>query len=112
MDQALEPPITGVTSAFAGPQRHLAVVLDVYSRRVVGWSIDASPTGALVTNTLGMAIDSRTPPAGAVIHSDRGTQFGSWAFTERARPPDCCPRWAASRIASTASILWSPPSGV
>lgn len=64
---------------------YCAVVLDVYSRRVVGWSIDASPTAALVTNALGMAIESRTPPPGAVIHSDRGTQFGSWAFTDRAK---------------------------
>ena len=43
---------------------YCAVVLDAYSRRVVGWSIDASPTAALVTNALGMAIDTRTPPAG------------------------------------------------
>ncbi len=35
------------------------VVLDTYSRRVVGWAIDASPTAALVTNALGMAIDAR-----------------------------------------------------
>ena len=41
--------------------------------RVVGWSIDASPT-ALVTNTLGMAIEGRQPD-GTVIHSDKGTQF-------------------------------------
>ena len=40
---------------------YCAVVLDVFSRRVVGWSIDASPTAALVTNALGMAIDTRTP---------------------------------------------------
>jgi integrase len=63
-------------------------VLDTYSRRVVGWSIDASPTAALVTNALGMAIDSRlgqrTEP-GTVIHSDQGVQFGSWAFTKRAK---------------------------
>lgn len=63
---------------------YCAVVLDVYSRRVVGWSIDASPTAALVTNALGMAIDSRRPAAGAIIHSDQGVQFGSWAFTQRA----------------------------
>jgi len=50
---------------------YCAVVLDAYSRRVVGWSIDASPTAALVTNALGMAIQTRTPPAGAVIHSDQ-----------------------------------------
>jgi putative transposase len=39
---------------------------------VVGWSIDAEPTAALVTNALGMAIQTRTPPAGAIIHSDQG----------------------------------------
>ncbi len=62
---------------------YCAVVLDVFSRRVVGWSIDASPTAALVTNALGMAIEQRGPD-GTVIHSDQGTQFTSWAFTRRA----------------------------
>jgi putative transposase len=55
---------------------YCAVVLDAYSRRVVGWSIDASPTAALVTNALGMAINTRSPSAGAVIHSDQGVQPG------------------------------------
>lgn len=41
---------------------YCAVVLDTFSRRVAGWSIDSSPNAALVTNTLGMAIDTRTPP--------------------------------------------------
>jgi putative transposase len=58
-------------------------VLDTFSRRVVGWSIDSSPTAALVTNALGMAIDARAP-RGTIIHSDQGTQFTSWAFTRRA----------------------------
>jgi putative transposase len=49
---------------------YCAVVLDSFSRRVVGWSIDAAPTAALVTNALGMAIDRRIPPTGAVVHSD------------------------------------------
>jgi hypothetical protein len=44
------------------------------ARRVVGWSIDASPTAALVTDALSMAIDSRTPPSDAVIYFDRGVQ--------------------------------------
>ena len=70
---------------------YCAVVLDAYSRRVVGWSIDASPTAALVTNALGMAIDSRRPPAGAIIHSDQGVQFGSWAFTDRAKASGLVP---------------------
>jgi len=46
---------------------YCCAVLDVFSRRVVGWSIDASPTAALVTNALGMAINSRNPDAGTLI---------------------------------------------
>ncbi len=70
---------------------YCAVVLDVCSRRVVGWSIDSSPTAALVTNALGMAIDTRRPPAGTIIHSDHGVQFGSWAFTTRAKQSGLVP---------------------
>ena len=62
---------------------YCSVVLDVFSRRVVGWSIDSAPTAALVTNALGMAIQNRDPD-GTLIHSDHGTQFTSWAFTRRA----------------------------
>lgn len=69
---------------------YCAVVLDAFSRRVVGWSIDSSPTAALVTNALGMAIDSRDP-AGTLIHSDQGTQFTSWAFTHRAKASGLVP---------------------
>ncbi len=63
---------------------YCAVVLDAWSRRVIGWSIDGSPSTALVTNALGMAIDQRRPANSTVIHSDQGTQFTSWAFTRRA----------------------------
>jgi len=63
---------------------YCAVVLDAFSRRVVGWAIDGNPTAALTTSALAMAIEQRSPPAGTVIHSDQGTQFTSWAFTERA----------------------------
>ena len=68
---------------------YCAVVLDVFSRRVVGWSIDASPTSSLVT-ALGMAIGNREPD-GTVIHSDQGPQFTSWAFTNRARQSGLVP---------------------
>lgn len=64
---------------------YCAVVLDTYSRRVVGWSIDSSQTSALVTNALGMAIANRDPQAGAIVHSDHGVQFTSWSFTDRAK---------------------------
>jgi transposase InsO family protein len=63
---------------------YCAVVLDAYSRRVVGWSIDASPTAALVTNALGMAIESRRPPVAVIIHSDQGVQGGlNWSMQHR-----------------------------
>jgi transposase InsO family protein len=67
---------------------YCCVVLDVYSRRVVGWSIDSRQRADLATSALGMAIDSRGTagqvPDG-IIHGDHGTQFTSWIFTERAR---------------------------
>jgi putative transposase len=56
---------------------YCAVVLDVCSRRVVGWSIDCSPTAALETNALGMAIDTRRPAVGTIIHSDHGVRADS-----------------------------------
>lgn len=62
---------------------YCAVVLDVYSRRVVGWSIDSNQETSLVTNALGMAIENRDPTDGTIVHSDQGTQFTSWAFTRR-----------------------------
>jgi len=70
---------------------YCAVVLDTYSRRAVGWSIDSSPNAALVTNALGMAISNRSPSVGGIIHSDHGTQFTSWAFTRRAKDSGLLP---------------------
>jgi putative transposase len=71
---------------------YCAVVLDAFSRRVVGWSISHNPTAALTTNALGMAIDHREAQRDeTVIHSDHGTQFTSWAFTERARQSGLVP---------------------
>ena len=74
---------------------YCAVVLDACSRRVVGWSIDAVPTAALVTNALGMAIDARRPAGATVIHSDQGSQYGSWAFTRRAQDAGLLPSMGA-----------------
>ncbi|MFH9983340.1 DDE-type integrase/transposase/recombinase [Streptomyces sp. NPDC017179] len=51
---------------------YCAVVLDTYSRGVVGWSIDSTQTAVLVTKALNMAISNRRPTAGTVIHSDHG----------------------------------------
>jgi len=56
---------------------YLAVVLDAYSRRVVGWSLDESLETSLVVTALRQAITERKPGIGLVHHSDRGTQYAS-----------------------------------
>lgn len=58
----------------------LAVVLDAYSRRIVGWSMRDDLKTELVVDALGMAVTRRKPPAGVVHHSDRGSQYTSLAF--------------------------------
>jgi putative transposase len=63
---------------------YAAVVLDVFSRRVVGWSIADHLRTELVVDALDMA-RWRRHPAGTVVHSDRGTQYTSWLFGTRLR---------------------------
>ena len=59
---------------------YLAVVLDLCSRRVVGWSMSSRLTTDLVLRALWMAVLTRNPPEGLMFHSDRGSQYTSRAF--------------------------------
>ncbi|WP_189386845.1 IS3 family transposase, partial [Bacterioplanes sanyensis] len=59
---------------------YLAVVVDLYSRRVVGWHLDRHMETALVSRALMMAINLRQPPKGLLHHSDRGSQYASHAY--------------------------------
>jgi transposase InsO family protein len=70
---------------------YCCVVLDAWSRRVAGRAIDSIQRADLATSALGMAIDSRKPAAGGIIHGDHGTQFTSWIFTDRARKAGLLP---------------------
>lgn len=56
---------------------YLAVVLDLYSRKVVGWSMSERMTAALVCDALQMALLRREPPRGVIMHTDRGSQYCS-----------------------------------
>jgi putative transposase len=56
---------------------YLAVVEDLFSRMIVGWSMAATMTSRLVVDALDMAIRRRLPGAGLVAHSDRGSQYAS-----------------------------------
>jgi putative transposase len=61
----------------------LAVILDVFSRRVVGWAMQAHLRAGLVIAALEMAVWNRQPAAGLIHHSDHGCQYTSLLFDER-----------------------------
>jgi putative transposase len=56
---------------------YLAVVIDLFSRRVVGWAMSASPNAQLVVHALQIALTMRRPAPGLIVHSDRGVQYAS-----------------------------------
>ena len=56
---------------------YLAVVLDLFNREIVGWSIKSRMTADIVTDALTMAWFRRKPAAGVLFHSDRGSQYAS-----------------------------------
>jgi transposase InsO family protein len=62
---------------------YLAVVLDAYSRRVIGWALDRSLEDDLAIAALEMAFRRRDPAAGLTHHSDRGVQYASNDYTAR-----------------------------
>ena len=59
---------------------YLAVVMDLYSRRIVGWQIDKRMKTDIVSKALMKAYNLRQPPKGLVFHSDRGSQYTSKQF--------------------------------
>lgn len=64
---------------------YCAAVVDVFSRRVVGWAIADHIRAELVVDALDMARWRRKPEPGTVVHSDRGSQYTSWVFGHRLR---------------------------
>jgi putative transposase len=64
---------------------YLASVMDLYSRRIVGWAMADHLRAELVVDALEMAVSRRRPDAGLVHHSDQGSQYTSLIFTRRCR---------------------------
>lgn len=64
---------------------YLCVILDLYSRRVVGWSMSTSLATDMVVRAFLMAVLGRTPPVGLIFHSDRGVQYASAQFRSQLR---------------------------
>lgn len=74
---------------------YCAAVMDAYSRRIVGWSIDSRQDAALVVNALDMAIRNRQPEPGGIVHADHGVQFTSWAFSNKIRSAGLMPSFGS-----------------
>lgn len=61
---------------------YLAVVLDAYSRLVIGWTVERTLEAKLAVGALQMALDKRGAPAGLIHHSDRGVQYACGEYTQ------------------------------
>jgi transposase InsO family protein len=61
---------------------YLATVIDLYSRKIVGWSMDDTMKVSLVNDALNMAIRHRKPPKGLLWHTDRGSQYASYSHKD------------------------------
>ncbi|MFT5708135.1 MAG: putative transposase, partial [Oceanospirillaceae bacterium] len=59
---------------------YLAVVIDLYSRKIVGWSMSSRMKAQLVCDALTMAIWQRRPASGLIMHTDRGSQYASHQY--------------------------------
>ena len=59
---------------------YLAAILDVFNRQIIGWSMDSKLSHELLADALHKALLMRRPEAGVIFHSDRGTQYASYAF--------------------------------
>ena len=64
---------------------YLAVILDAYSRRVLGWALGGTLEDTLTLQVLRMALEQRRPAPGLVHHSDRGVQYASGDYTDLLR---------------------------
>lgn len=56
---------------------YLAIVMDLYARRIIGWAMAPNMSATLVCDALSMAIQQRQPVSGLIVHSDRGSQYAS-----------------------------------
>lgn len=111
-----------ITYLWAGGRwRYLAVVLDLYARRVVGWSISNHPDGPLVVKALDRAYEQRGKPEEVMFHSDQGSQYASRLFRQRlwryrmeqsmSRRGNCWDNAPMERLFRSLKTEWMPSLG-
>lgn len=69
---------------------YLAVILDLFSRKIVGWAMDNNMDRGLVITALTMALQARKPPNGLIHHSDRGSQYASNNYQQLLKDNKIC----------------------
>jgi len=104
-----------------GQWHYLAVVMDLYARRVVGWAFSPHPDAALVTRALDMACEQRGRPVGVMFHSDQGGQHANRNFRQRlwryrmgqsmSRRGKCWDNAPMERLFRSLKTEWLPSSG-
>ena len=65
-----------------GQWMHLAVIMDLYSRQIIGWAVDETMTTELIMDAFNMAVYRRNVKPGLILHSDRGVQYRSGEYQE------------------------------
>lgn len=111
-----------VTYIWAGTHwLYLAVVLDLYARRIVGWAISATPDSALTCKALALAYEARGRPQEVMFHSDQGCQYSSEMFRTKlddlgmqqsmSRRGNCWDNAPVERFFGSLKSEWIPKKG-
>lgn len=111
-----------ITYIWAGSQWiYLAVVMDLYSRKIVGWALSKSPDADLVVKALDHAHQQRGNPEGVMFHSDQGCQYTSLKFRQAiwrfrmshsmSRRGNCWDNAPMERFFRSLKTEWVPPMG-
>ena len=100
---------------------YLAVVLDLYRRRVVGWALSSKADAELAVRALEMAYEQRARPEGILFHSDQGSQYASRLFRQRlwryrmvqsmSRRGNCWDNAPMERLFRSLKMEWVPTLG-
>ena len=104
-----------------GRWHYLAVVLDLFTRRIVGWAFSTRPDADLVVQALEMAFEQRGQPSGVMFHSDQGSQYASRKFRQRlwryrieqsmSRRGNCWDNSPMERVFRSLKTEWIPSTG-
>ncbi|WP_153021245.1 IS3 family transposase [Pseudomonas aeruginosa] len=104
-----------------GRWHYLAAVLDLHTRRVIGWAFSAKPDAELVIKALDMAYEQRGKPQQVLFHSDQGSQYASHLFRQRlwryrmqqsmSRRGNCWDNSPMERLFRSLKSEWVPSTG-